>query len=78
MKRQTPEPLPPACGLCAPYEGLWCIAAGGGLKRCACPRGARVAEADAKGKANTRRAGSKVRAFLAAVDGKMLAAGDRA
>ena len=75
MKRQAPEPLPPACGFCAPYEGLWRIGMGGGLTRCGCARGVRLAAVDAKGKADTRRAG--VRAFLVVVDRKMLASGDR-
>jgi hypothetical protein len=78
MKRHTPEPLPPACGLCAPWEGFWCIGAGGGLTRCGCARGVRLAAVDAKGKADTRRAGSKARPFLVVVDRKALASGDRA
>ena len=69
------ERLPPACGSCAPYEGLWRIGAGGGLTRCGCARGVRLAAVDAKRGANTRRAGPKVRAFPAAPDGKAAAAG---
>jgi hypothetical protein len=72
MKRQTAEPLPPACGFCAPYGGLWRIAAGGGLKRCGCARGARLAAADAARTANT------MRPFLVVRDGKLAACGDRA
>ena len=75
----TSEPksarLPPACGICAPYEGLWRIGAGGGLTRCGCARGVRLAEVAAKRGANTRRVGSKVRAFPAATDWKSAAAG---
>jgi hypothetical protein len=78
MKRQAPEPLPPPCGFCAHQDGAWRIATGGGLKRCGCARGVRLAAVDATRKADTRRAGSKVRAFPVVRDGKMLASGDRA
>ena len=76
MKRQAPEPLPPPCGFCAPYEGLWCIAAGG-LKRCTCARGARLAALDAARKANTARPRSKLLAFPLPRDGKAAACGER-
>jgi hypothetical protein len=77
MKRQTPEPLPPPCRFCVHQDGAWCIAAGGGLKRCGCARGVRLAAGDAKGKADTARAGSKVRPFLLVRDGKLAACGAR-
>jgi len=78
MKRQAPEPLPPPCRFCAHLDGAWCVAAGGGLKRCGCARGVLLAAADGARMAGIRRAGSKVRAFLVVVDRKMLASGDRA
>jgi hypothetical protein len=76
IQRGRLQPLPLACGFCAPYEGLWCISAGGGLKRCACPRGERLAALDATRKANTRHVGSRVRALPS--DWKAMAAGERA
>jgi len=76
VKRQTTEPLPPPCRFCVHQDGAWCIATGGGLKRCGCARGVRLAAVDAARKANTGR--SHRRVFLVMVDRKMLASGDRA
>lgn len=74
MMRQ-PEPLPPPCGFCVHQDGAWCVGAGGGLRRCGCARGVRLAALDAKGKANTGRSHWRV---FPVVDRKMLASGDRA
>lgn len=38
--------LLPPCSHCAPLDGLWRVAAGGGLERCTCARGARLAALD--------------------------------
>jgi hypothetical protein len=73
---RRPKALPPACGRCRDYGGLWAIGAGGGVRRCTCPRGARLAELDAKGKATgTHR--SRARVLPAVQDWKAAAAGER-
>ena len=74
---KAPEPLPPPCMLCRDFDGLWCAGAGGGLKRCSCPRGSHLAALDAARKANTGRPRSKVLAFPLARDGKVAACGER-
>jgi hypothetical protein len=70
-----PEPLPPACGRCRDYGGLWSLAAGGGLKRCGCARGVRLAALDAARMAPTKR---RACALPAVRDWKAAAAGEGA
>ena len=43
------ERLPPTCADCRPYGGLWREAKDGGLTRCGCARGRRLAELDTAG-----------------------------
>jgi hypothetical protein len=77
MKQKAPEPLPPPCMLCRDFDGLWRAGPGGGLKRCSCPRGVRLAALDAARKANTKRPRSKALAFPVVRDGKAAACGER-
>lgn len=76
--RRKPEPLPPSCVDCRPFEGRWKRGETGGLERCGCARGREIYDRSPEGKRKLAEAAraEKQRAKQAKHDGRLAGAGN--